>query len=225
MTVFDDFGCVIFSPANFLGDVSPTESEIFAHATNQNINNNEKQEIRKKLLLAKIRTARRSCWEKKGRTNAWWENFITNKVTESESKDNFRMSRKSFLELCNMLRQYPVKKRTRLRTPISIDGQVGSFSYYISDESRYRKTANTSGISRASISGIIRSVSYAVTTFGGPKLVRLPNGEGQVQELTDGNLDALGFPQCIGAIDGTHIEIAEPSDQYSDLSTEKINFL
>ena len=47
----------------------------------------------------------------------------------------------------------------------------------------------------------------------------------KVQELTDGNLDALGFPQCIGAIDGTHIEIAEPSELYSDLPTEKINFL
>ena len=124
-----------------------------------------------------------------------------------------------------MLRPYLEKKRTRLRTPISIDAQVGSFLYYISNESRYRKTANTSGISRASNSGIIRRVSYAVTTFGGPKLVRLANGGGPVQELTDGYLDALGFLQCIGAIDGTHTDIAEPSEQYSDLSTEKIYFL
>ena len=60
----------------------------------------KKREIRKKLLLAKTRTARRSCWVKKGRTDAWWENFITNKVPESEWKDNFRMSQKSFYELC-----------------------------------------------------------------------------------------------------------------------------
>ena len=45
---------------------------------------------------------------------------------------------------------------------------------YISDEDRYRETANTFGISRASISGIIRRVSYTVTTFVGPKLIRLP---------------------------------------------------
>ena len=36
----------------------------------------KKREIRKKLLLAKTRTARRSCWVKKGRTNAWWEKFL-----------------------------------------------------------------------------------------------------------------------------------------------------
>ena len=62
----------------------------------------KKREIRKKMLLAKNRTARRSCWVKKGRTNAWWENFITNKATESEWKDNFRMSRKSFYVSCDM---------------------------------------------------------------------------------------------------------------------------
>ena len=45
---------------------------------------------------------------------------------------------------------------------------------YISDEGHYRKTVNTFGISRAYISGIIRKVSYTVTTFVNPKLMRFP---------------------------------------------------
>ena len=116
-----------------------------------------------------------------------------------------------------MLRPYLEKKRTRLRTPIS----VASFLYYISYKGRYRKSMNAFGISRASISGIIRKVSDAVTTFLGPKLIRLPTTEGEVQELTDGYLEAHGFPRCIGAIDGTHIETAEPSEQYSDFINRK----
>ena len=67
-----------------------------------------------------------------------------------------------------MLRPYLLRKRARLRTPISIEAQVGSFLYYISDEGRYGKTGNAFGISRASISRIIRGASYAVTTFVGP---------------------------------------------------------
>ena len=37
----------------------------------------------------------------------------------------------------------------RIRTPISLEAQVGSFLCYISDEGRYRKTANVFGISIA----------------------------------------------------------------------------
>ena len=133
----------------------------------------KKREIRKKRLLAKIRTARRSWWVKKSKTNAWSVNFITNKVPESKWKDKFQMSRKSFYELCDMFIPYLEKKRTHLRTPISVDAQVGSYLYNISDEGRYSKNANAFGISRGSISWMIRRVSYAVTTFLGPKLIRL----------------------------------------------------
>ena len=80
----------------------------------------KKWEIRKKLPLAKTRTTHKSYWVKKGRINAWWESFITNKVPESEWKDNFQMSRKSFYELRDMLRPYLEEKRTHLWTLISV---------------------------------------------------------------------------------------------------------
>ena len=38
-----------------------------------------------------------------------------------------------------MLRPYLEKKRTPLRTPISVEAQVGSFLYYVSEEGRYKK--------------------------------------------------------------------------------------
>ena len=39
--VFDDFVWVIYSPSKFFYRAPPTESEIFANATNQTSNNNE----------------------------------------------------------------------------------------------------------------------------------------------------------------------------------------
>ena len=39
--------------------------------------------------------------------------------------------------------------------------------------------------------------------------------------MTDGYLEAHGFPQCIDAIDGTHIETAKPSKHYSDFINRK----
>ena len=70
----------------------------------------------------------------------------------------------------------------------------------------------------------IGRASYAVTTFLGPELIRLPTNEGGVQESTNRYLETHVFPQCIGAIDGTHKEIVEPSEHYSDLINRKAYF-
>ena len=51
---------------------------------NQTCNSKEKEEVRKKLLFAQTTTVRRLWCIKKGRTNAEWENVITNIVPESE---------------------------------------------------------------------------------------------------------------------------------------------
>ena len=66
----------------------------------------KKQGIRKKLLLAKTKTARRSCWVKKDRTNAWWENFITNKV-QANVYPHLQVSL-SFLQFLNQPEQIPL---------------------------------------------------------------------------------------------------------------------
>ena len=55
------FVWVIYSPTK-LFYASPTEAGKFADATNHTTIIMKKWEIRKKLLLAKIRTAQRSCW-------------------------------------------------------------------------------------------------------------------------------------------------------------------
>ena len=95
---------------------------------NQTSNNNEETENQKENAISKNHNyAKILLGYKKGRTNAWWENVITIKVPKSEWKDNFRMLRKSFYELCDMLRGYLEKKRTHLWTPISVEAQVGSF--------------------------------------------------------------------------------------------------
>ena len=69
-----------------------------------------------------------------------------------------------------MLRPWLQRQNTRLKRAISVEAQVGAYLYYVTDEGRYRKTANAFGVSRESISSIIRRVSHAVTTFLGRSL-------------------------------------------------------
>ena len=58
--------------------------------------------IKQRCLNRSIRT----CWYKPGRTDSWWENIWTGTAPEECWKENFRMSRTSFVNLVAELRPY-----------------------------------------------------------------------------------------------------------------------
>ena len=49
--------------------------------------------------------------------------------------------------------------------------------------------------------------------------MKLPETVAEVENLTQRFLEHHGFPQCIGAIDGTHIPIRQPNQNYADYIT------
>ena len=69
-----------------------------------------------------------------------------------------------------------------LRSSISVEKQVALTLYYLSYEGRLRKSANAIGITPSTVSIIIRSVSYALTVYLGPKYIKLPVTEEEVKD-------------------------------------------
>jgi hypothetical protein len=110
-----------------------------------------------------------------------------------------------------------------MRVPISVEKRVGVFLYYIVDEGRLRKTANAFGIAKSTTSKVIREVSTAISV-NMSHFIKLPQTEEEVIELKTRFFQAHGFPQCIGAIDGTHIGIAKPKDNPTSYINKASNF-
>lgn len=79
-------------------------------------------------------------------------------------------------------------------------------------------------MSRPCVSVIIRRVTRAITTYLGLKYITLPLTENDVKNKITKFFDAFGIPQCIGAIDGTHIEIKQPLVNLSDYVNRKSRF-
>lgn len=98
----------------------------------------------------------RRFWTRPGRTSAWWDNFVHEVVIPEEWLENFRMSRRSLLNLSELLRPHIEGESTRMRSPVDVVKKVACTLYYLSDEGRLRKTANAFGLSRQVVSKIIR---------------------------------------------------------------------
>ena len=170
---------------------------------------------------AKPERKNRRFWIRPGRTSAWWLNFVRNIVIAEEWIENFRMSRDSFYQLCDELRPFLTKISTNMRQPLSVEKQLAVTLYYLCDEGRYRKVANSFGISRATVSNVVRKVSLVITKELGPKYIKLPETQADVETLASNFYKFHGFPQCIGAIDGTHVYIRQPSVNPTDYLNRK----
>ena len=129
------------------------------------------------------------------------------------------MGRESFLVLCQQLEEHLIKRNTTFRKAVSVQEQAALTLCYLSDEGRLRKTANAFGLGESTVSAIIRRVCKVITVHLTSKYIKFPKTKEEVEESSSLFYAKHGFPQCIGAADGTHVPIKQPSEN----STEYIN--
>ena len=106
-----------------------------------------------------------------------------------EWKENFRMGKDNFYKLCGELRRFIERKKTNMRLPVSVKTLFGlAFD-----------------LSRACVSVIIRRVTRVITVHLGPNYIKLP-------DRVTNFINRFSTPQCLGAIDGTHVAIKQPQE-------------
>ena len=153
----------------------------------------------------------RSIWCKP-RTKEWWEAVQSGLFGSSWWKENLRMSQSTFNIICNELRPYITRESTQLRQPISVEQRVAVTIWKLASNIEYRTLAGLFGIGRSTACEIVNETARQIVTHLLPKYVKIPSGD-RLKEIVEGFELILGFPQAVGAIDGTHIPIIRP--QYS----------
>ena len=160
----------------------------------------------------------RSIWSKT-RSSEWWFHVSCDVSGEAWWWENLRMSKDTFNYLCRELRPHISKKHTHMREPVSVERRVAITLWKLATNIEYRSISQLFGLGRSTVCTIVLETCRAITEVLLPRYVKVPQGE-SCKEAIDG-FDRLGFPQAVGAVDGTHIPIIRPVENATDYYNRK----
>ena len=87
---------------------------------------------------------------------------------------------------------------------MTVEKHVAVTLYYLADEGRFRKIANAFGLAKCTVSVIVRKVCLVISTVMGPRYITFPKTK-DVKKPVECFYEKHGFPQCLVAINGTHV--------------------
>ncbi|CAM5092241.1 unnamed protein product, partial [Eretmochelys imbricata] len=105
---------------------------------------------------------------------------------------------------------------TKMRAALTVHKQVAIALWKLAMPDSYRSVGNQFGVGKSTVGAAVMQVANAITELLPSSVVSL----GNVQVIVDG-FAAMGFPNCGGVIDGTHIPILGPDHQGSKYINRK----
>ena len=163
--------------------------------------------------------ADKSTWAKI-RSHTWWDTIVNGTFEEKDWVENFRMRKETFVYLCSQLRPSIERKKTKMRTPISVEKRVAITLWRLATNAGYRTIGHLFGVARNTVHYIVNDVCRSLVGVMHQRLLKWPTGE-----ILDDTVDHFhrrwGFPQTVGAIDGTHIPILRPTRYHTDFYNRK----
>lgn len=139
--------------------------------------------------------------------------------SDSQWKAHFRMSRATFNYVLELLTPALTRQTTRWRQPIAPCKRLGIVLWWYATPGEYRTISCLFGVGISTVCVLVREVTKAILDTLYQRFIALPQGQ-RLDETVSGFL-RRGYPQCAGAIDGTHIPIIAPRDNPADYHNRK----
>ncbi|CAM5165951.1 unnamed protein product, partial [Eretmochelys imbricata] len=153
------------------------------------------------VIMGQAHAMERRFWARETSTD-WWDCIVLQVWDDSQWLRNFRIHKGTFMELCDLLSPALKRKNTKMRAALTVHKQVAIALWKLATPNSYWSVGNQFGVGKSTVGASVIQVANAITELLLSRVVTLRN----VQVIVDG-FAAMGFPNCDGAIDGTHIPI------------------
>uniref|UniRef100_A0A3Q1GDL9 Retinoblastoma-like 2 (p130) n=1 Tax=Acanthochromis polyacanthus TaxID=80966 RepID=A0A3Q1GDL9_9TELE len=160
-------------------------------------------------ILSLITSTNRPVWV---RNRTAGQNFwvTAESFDDDQWKAQFRVSRATFDYLVELIGPAIKRRRTNYRVPIEPRRRLAITLWWFARSGEYRCIADMFGVGIATVCIIVRQVTVAIVERLYRRFVSLPSGQ-RLDDTIRGFRQRC-YPQCAGAIGGTHIPIAPPRD-------------
>ena len=131
------------------------------------------------LLLTTMKGALRcpqTLWTKP-RSSDWWERIVLQTFSNSDWRENFRMSYATYVYICNELRCRLVRHDTTMRRAITVEKKVAVTLWKLATNNDYRSIAHLLEISKACVCYFVKEVSQAIVDLLMPRYIKVPEGD------------------------------------------------
>ena len=147
-------------------------------------------------------------WYVKPRSTCWFDEYLFNIYTPDMFYDILRMRRVTFDRLVQDLRPFIQGQHTHWREPIAVEKKVVVTLFKLMHGVSIPLVADKAALGKSTVHGILRQVCSAISLHFG-HLIAWPVGRRQAR-VTAAFQAKQCMPNCIGAIDSTHVYIAAP---------------
>ena len=110
--------------------------------------------------------------------------------------------------------------KQNIRKAVPVEKKIACILYYLLDKGRMRKIADAFGLRKSSVSKVIRQVCKYIS-INLKCLIKLPNNIDKVNKMVWKFYIAHWFPQCLDAVDGSHVSIKKPKTNTNDYTNRK----
>lgn len=153
------------------------------------------------------------------RTQDWWENIVPG-FDNTTFMNNFRLSWDSYHYMCRRLGPVMERQNTNYQQAVPVAKRIAIAIWRLATNEVYRTVGHLFGVGTSTACSCVGEFCDAVIKVLLPDHIKTPDAR-KLREISTHFSNRWGAPQCVGAIDGSHIEIIAPSEYPRDYVNRK----
>ena len=168
-------------------------------------------------ILLRANTSSRTLRSRPRNQSFWY--VVVQGWDDAYWKANFRLTRDTFGYICAELKDCLQRVNPAGRT-LSVEERVAITLWRLGTNAEYRSISHLFGVGLSTVCVTVHEVCKAIVSKLMHQYVSIPR-EDALRAVRDQFFLKWGFPQCVGAIDGTYIPIIAPKENALDYFNRK----